>query len=55
MDQFGLNMNFLGIIQVSAINFKLKINFHNHLFIFYWLLDCASITGKDKGYCTNKP
>jgi hypothetical protein len=38
MDQFGLNMNFLEIIQVSAINFILKINFLNHLFIFtdFW-------------------
>jgi hypothetical protein len=38
MDQFGLSMNFLGIIQVSAINFILKINFHNLLFIFtdFW-------------------
>jgi hypothetical protein len=34
MEQFGLNMNFLGIIQVSAINFILKINFLNHLFNF---------------------
>jgi hypothetical protein len=34
MDQFGLNMNFLGIIQVFAINFVPQINFLNHLFIF---------------------
>jgi hypothetical protein len=27
-------MNFLGIEQVSVINFILKINFHNDLFIF---------------------
>jgi hypothetical protein len=40
MDQFGLNMNFLGIIQVSTINFILKINFHIHLFIFtgFWIV-----------------
>jgi hypothetical protein len=40
MDQFGLNMNFLGIIQVSVINFILKINLHNHLFIFtdFWTM-----------------
>jgi hypothetical protein len=34
MDQFGLNMNFLVILQVSAINFILKINFLKHLFTF---------------------
>jgi hypothetical protein len=34
MGQFGLNMNFLGILQVSAIHFILKINFINHLFSF---------------------
>ena len=28
MDQFGLNMNFLGIKQVIVIIFTLKINFH---------------------------
>jgi hypothetical protein len=33
MDEFGLNMNFLGIKQASIINFILKINFHNHLFV----------------------
>jgi hypothetical protein len=40
MDQFGLNVDFLGIIQFSAINFILKINFHNHLFIFtdFWTM-----------------
>jgi hypothetical protein len=31
MGQFGLQMNFLGILQVSAINFILKIIFLNHL------------------------
>jgi hypothetical protein len=32
-------MNFLGILQISAINFILKINFLNHLFIFtdFWV------------------
>jgi hypothetical protein len=33
MDQFGLNVNFLGFIQVSSTNFILKINFHIYLFI----------------------
>jgi hypothetical protein len=39
MGQFGLNMNFLGILQVSAINFILKINFLDHLFCFtgFWI------------------
>jgi hypothetical protein len=39
MNQFGLIMNFLGILQISAINFILKINFLNHLFIFtdFWV------------------
>jgi hypothetical protein len=38
MDQFRFNMNFLGILQVSAINFILKINFLNHIFTFtgFW-------------------
>jgi hypothetical protein len=31
MDQFGLQRNFLGILQVSAINFILKIIFLNYL------------------------
>ena len=34
MDQFGLNMNFLGIKQVLAIIFTLKINFYIHLINF---------------------
>jgi hypothetical protein len=34
MGQFGLKMNFLGVLQVLAINFILKINFLNNLFIF---------------------
>jgi hypothetical protein len=33
MDQFELNMNFLGFIQVSPINFILEINFHIYLSI----------------------
>ena len=31
MDQFGLNLKFLGIIQVSSIVFVLKIIFYNLL------------------------
>jgi hypothetical protein len=46
MDQFGLNMNFLGIKQVSEINFILKINFHNHLFIFTDLWATCQLSGK---------
>jgi hypothetical protein len=34
MDQFGLNMNFLGIKQVLMIIFTLKITFHIYLFNF---------------------
>jgi hypothetical protein len=34
MDQFGLNMNFLGIKQVLAIIFTLKINLYIHLVNF---------------------
>ena len=33
MDQFGLNMNFLRIKQVSKIIFVLKINFPNYFSI----------------------
>jgi hypothetical protein len=38
MVQYGLQMNFLGILQVSAINFILKIIFLDHLFLFtdFW-------------------
>jgi hypothetical protein len=38
MGQFGLQMNFLGILQVSVINFILKIIFLNHLSLFtdFW-------------------
>jgi hypothetical protein len=46
MDQFGLSMNFLGILQVSAIIFILEI------ILLYWLLDCAheytEIQGKSR-------
>jgi hypothetical protein len=34
MDQFGLNMNFLGIIQILVIIFTLKINFYIYLSTF---------------------
>ena len=38
MDQFGLKMNFLCILQVSRIVFVLKINFYNYFsaFIILW-------------------
>ena len=41
MDQFGFEMNFLGIKQVQMIIFTLKIQFHNHLFIL-----CVLWTGR---------
>jgi hypothetical protein len=37
-------MNFLGIKQVFVINFILKINFYNHLFIFTDLWTAHIIT-----------
>jgi hypothetical protein len=37
MDQFGLEMVFLGIKQVQMIIFTLKIHFHNHLSNLYVL------------------
>jgi hypothetical protein len=55
MDQFGLNMNFLGILQVSAINFILKITFLNHLFTFTGFWTALRNTQKARGYCVNKP
>jgi hypothetical protein len=38
MDQFGLKMNFLCILQVSRIVFVLKTNFYNYFsaFIILW-------------------
>jgi hypothetical protein len=41
MDQFGLTMNFLGIKQVSVINFILKIHFLNDFLGFINCLDSA--------------
>jgi hypothetical protein len=37
MVQFGLNMNFLGIIQILVIIFILKIHYHIYLSNFYVL------------------
>jgi hypothetical protein len=34
MDQFGLKMNFLCILQVSRIVFALKTNFYNYFSVF---------------------
>jgi hypothetical protein len=42
-------MNFLGIKQVYVINFILKINFHNHLFIFTNLWTARNIIEKYRG------
>jgi hypothetical protein len=38
MDQYGLKMNFLCILQVSRIVFVLKTNFYNYFSIFnpFW-------------------
>ena len=49
MGQFGLNMDFLGNKQVSAINFLLKINFLIHLFTFTGFWDYTLISGKYRG------
>jgi hypothetical protein len=51
MDQFGLNMNFIGIKQVSIINFVLKINFHNHLFVFTDLWTTRAINREFRVHC----
>jgi hypothetical protein len=53
MNQFGLQMNFLGILQVSAINFILKNIFLNHLFLFYLLLYCAHKNRRAQGLGAN--
>jgi hypothetical protein len=49
MVQFGLQMNFLGILQVLGILFILKINFCIYLPIFICSQDWASNTEKPKG------
>ena len=55
MDQFGLNMNFLGILQVSAINFILKIIFLNHLSLFTDFWTARIKTEKCRGLCASIP
>ena len=49
MDQFGLEINFLGIKQVQMIIFTLKIPFHNHLSILCVLQTGRMKTGKYRG------
>jgi hypothetical protein len=55
MDQFGLTMNFLGIKQVSIINFILKIHFLNDFLGFLNCLDCAPKTEKCRGFRVRNP
>jgi hypothetical protein len=50
MDQFGLEMNFLGIKQVQMIIFTLKIHFHNHLSILCVLWTGRIINRKHRGH-----
>jgi hypothetical protein len=55
MDQFGLNLKFLGIIQVSSIVFVLKIIFYNQFSIFIVLWTWRNIIGKYRGVNTKSP
>jgi hypothetical protein len=55
MDQFGLTMNFLGIKQVSVINFILKIHFLNDFLGFINCLDSAPKIRKWRGYRVRNP
>jgi hypothetical protein len=55
MDQFGLNMNFLGIKQVLVIIFTLKIDFDIHLsnFSAFWTVRIK--TDKCRGFRARIP
>jgi hypothetical protein len=53
MDQFGLHMNFLGIIQVRVIMFALKINFYFILLDFLFSWTARKIPENVRGGCTN--
>jgi hypothetical protein len=55
MDQFGLNLKFLGIIQVSSIVFVLKIIFYNQFSIFIVLWTWRNIIRKYRGVNTKSP
>jgi hypothetical protein len=55
IDQFGLTMNFLGIKQVSVINFILKIHFLNDFPGFINCLDCAPKTEKCRAFRVRNP
>jgi hypothetical protein len=46
MDQFGLKMNFLCILQVSRFVFVLKTNFYNHFSVFKHLWTGPQFLGK---------
>jgi hypothetical protein len=51
MDQFRLNMNFLGIKQVLVIIFTLKINFHIYLSDFSAPWTARIKSENSKGHC----
>jgi hypothetical protein len=53
MDQFGLEMDFLGIKQVQMIIFTLKIHFHNYLSILCVLWTERIIIRKCRGIGVN--
>jgi hypothetical protein len=55
MDQFGLNMNFLGIKQVLVIIFTLEINFYSYLFNLSVLWTAHTNTVKPRGFCARNP
>jgi hypothetical protein len=55
MDQFGLEMDFLGIKQVQMIIFTLKVHFHNHLSNLCVLWTGRIIIRKCRGLSVNLP
>jgi hypothetical protein len=55
MDQFGLNMNFLGIKQVLVIIFVLKINFYFIFLDFLFSWTERKISEKGRGLCARIP
>jgi hypothetical protein len=55
MDQFELNMNFLGIKQVLVIIFTLEINFYIYLFNLSVLWTVHTNTPKPRGFCARNP
>jgi hypothetical protein len=55
MDQFRLNMNFLGIKQFLVIIFTLKINFYIYLSNFSVIWTARTKTEKSRGFCARHP